>query len=91
MNTRFHPIFVYVSPHADEPAAEPKGNSFLVAKSSRPRDVDTANTLPPLKVPRRVRWTDDEKQAIIDGVNRFGEGKWNAIFKFHHEVFKFRV
>ena len=59
-----------------------------MAKSSRPRDVDTANTLPPLKVPRRVRWTDDEKQAIIDGVNRFGEGKWNAIFKFHHEVFK---
>ena len=61
-----------------------------MSKSSRPREIDTADTLPPLKVPRRVPvpWTDNEKHAIIHGVMRFGEGKWNAIFKFHYEVFK---
>ena len=32
--------------------------------------------------------TDKEKHAIIDGVMRLCEGKWNAICKFHHGVFK---
>ena len=72
INTRFRPTFVYESSRADDPAAETKGNFSLVAKSSRPRDVDTADSLPPMKVPRRVhgqRKTRDHRRrdALVRG------------------------
>ena len=54
----------------------------------RARDETDADPSPtPRKVQRRVAWTDAEKQAIINGVHRFGSGRWSEILQLYAHVF----
>ena len=79
INTRPNPFLIPL--HVDAPALQPK-------RAVGARDETDADPSPtPRKVQRRVPWTDAEKKAIIDGMLRFGQGRWSEILELHADVF----
>ena len=67
-----------------------------VSKRVLKRACSAVETKPPVfsleeynaKRNKHVPYTQEEKDCLLDGVKRFGHGKWSAILEHYKDVFK---